>query len=188
MDICEIFTDRDMNGDMAAESSGMSANPYDSDDNDDLFFPKSSNTFTGLIHLQKPNPNPGESNSHLPDDDGPRNYLNTAYQEKMTSVQLDSHLRRQESMSPPDTPENLLPGRLRQGSIVDGLLHEIYDRWHFGRHDSFDSDTLTECSSTSECLWSGRNEFIGNFEGGYHSSVRRQTGSLSRSYLQSQSE
>ena len=38
----------------------------------------------------------------------------------------------------------------RQQSIVDGLLFEIYDRWHGSRADSFDSDTFTECSSTSE--------------------------------------
>ncbi|KAL4225984.1 hypothetical protein ACF0H5_013971 [Mactra antiquata] len=38
----------------------------------------------------------------------------------------------------------------RNSSIVDGLLSEIYDRWHDHRHDSFDSDTFTECSSTSE--------------------------------------
>ncbi|XP_060593991.1 TBC1 domain family member 30-like [Ruditapes philippinarum] len=39
-----------------------------------------------------------------------------------------------------------------QSSIVDGLLSEIYDRWHDHRHDSFDSDTFTECSSTSEFM------------------------------------
>ncbi|XP_052283504.1 TBC1 domain family member 30-like isoform X2 [Dreissena polymorpha] len=37
-----------------------------------------------------------------------------------------------------------------QSSIIDGLLSEIYDRWHDHRHDSFDSDTFTEYSSTSE--------------------------------------
>ncbi|XP_041350161.1 TBC1 domain family member 30-like [Gigantopelta aegis] len=42
----------------------------------------------------------------------------------------------------------------RQHSIVDGLLFEIYDRWHGGSlRDSFDSDTLTECSSTSEVFY-----------------------------------
>ncbi|XP_060079402.1 TBC1 domain family member 30-like [Ylistrum balloti] len=37
-----------------------------------------------------------------------------------------------------------------QSSLVDDLLFEIYDRWHDGRHDSFESDTFTECSSASD--------------------------------------
>lgn len=44
--------------------------------------------------------------------------------------------------------------RDRQPSIVDGLLFEIYDRWHGYHGDSFDSDTFTECSSTSEVFHS----------------------------------
>lgn len=35
----------------------------------------------------------------------------------------------------------------RQSSIVDGLLTEIYDRYHGSR--SGDSDNVTECSTTS---------------------------------------
>ena len=37
-------------------------------------------------------------------------------------------------------------------SIVDGLLFEIYDRWHYTQRDSLDSDTFTECSSTSDAF------------------------------------
>ncbi|XP_062593729.1 TBC1 domain family member 30-like [Saccostrea cucullata] len=47
----------------------------------------------------------------------------------------------------------------RKTSIVDDLLFEIYDRWHDGRHDSFESDTFTECSSTSEVYHWRRNSF-----------------------------
>ena len=37
--------------------------------------------------------------------------------------------------------------------MVDGLLFEIYDRWHApGQRDSLDSDTFTEYSSTSEAF------------------------------------
>ena len=36
----------------------------------------------------------------------------------------------------------------RQSSIVDGLLTEIYDRYHHGSR-SGDSDNVTECSTTS---------------------------------------
>lgn len=73
---------------------------------------------------------------------------------------------------------------LRQGSIVDGLLHEIYDRWHYGRNDSIDSDTLTECSSTSDMFFHHRQE-----PGGYHSAVeKRHGGTLNKSFLQNQSK
>lgn len=47
----------------------------------------------------------------------------------------------------------------RKTSIVDDLLCEIYDRWYDGRHDSFESDTFTECSSTSEVYHWRRNSF-----------------------------
>ncbi len=41
-------------------------------------------------------------------------------------------------------------------SIIDGLLFEIYDRWHRPPRDSFDSDTtFTETSSTSEVFGRG---------------------------------
>ena len=40
-------------------------------------------------------------------------------------------------------------------SIVEGLLLEIYDRWQYPQRDSLDSDTFTECSSTSEAFWRG---------------------------------
>jgi hypothetical protein len=66
----------------------------------------------------------------------------------------------------------------RQTSIVDELLFEIYDRWHGGRHDSFDSDTFTECSSTSEFFhsrWDSCNE-------------QKLGVQYNRSYLESQSK
>ncbi|XP_077982252.1 TBC1 domain family member 30-like [Glandiceps talaboti] len=39
-----------------------------------------------------------------------------------------------------------------RSSIVDGLLCEIYDRYHGPRSDSFDSDGFTECSSNSDAV------------------------------------
>jgi hypothetical protein len=44
-------------------------------------------------------------------------------------------------------------------SIVEGLLLEIYDRWQYPQRDSLDSDTFTECSSTSEAFW-GRGDSV----------------------------
>ena len=44
-------------------------------------------------------------------------------------------------------------------SIVEGLLLEIYDRWQYPQRDSLDSDTFTECSSTSEAFW-GRGDTV----------------------------
>ncbi|KAH3881405.1 hypothetical protein DPMN_005331 [Dreissena polymorpha] len=52
--------------------------------------------------------------------------------------------------STPLSEDELRPPFETQSSIIDGLLSEIYDRWHDHRHDSFDSDTFTEYSSTSE--------------------------------------
>lgn len=67
---------------------------------------------------------------------------------------------------------------MRQSSIVDGLLSEIYDRWQDHRPDSFDSDTFTECSSTSEFLHSRRHSrFLLEFGG-------RQLSFLHRANLQ----
>ena len=44
-------------------------------------------------------------------------------------------------------------------SIVDGLLLEIYDRWQYPQRDSLDSDTFTECSSTSDAFY-GRSDSV----------------------------
>lgn len=69
----------------------------------------------------------------------------------------------------------------RQGSIVDGLLFEIYDRWHGRERDSLDSDTFTECSSTSE--------IFGARADSYQAVVgRRHARQLNRGYLQGLSE
>ena len=44
--------------------------------------------------------------------------------------------------------------------LVEQLLFDIYDRWHCAkRRDSFDSDPLTGCSSTSDAL-GGRNDVM----------------------------
>ncbi|XP_048253113.1 TBC1 domain family member 30-like isoform X1 [Haliotis rufescens] len=67
----------------------------------------------------------------------------------------------------------------RQGSIVDGLLHEIYDRWHGSFRDSFDSDTFTECSSTSEVFLSRWDSMNSPYE-------RRHARQFSRAFLENQ--
>ncbi|XP_067685212.1 TBC1 domain family member 30-like isoform X1 [Haliotis asinina] len=67
----------------------------------------------------------------------------------------------------------------RQGSIVDGLLHEIYDRWHGSYRDSFDSDTFTECSSTSEVFLSRWDSMNSPYE-------RRHARQFSRAFLENQ--
>ncbi|KAK7101893.1 hypothetical protein V1264_020204 [Littorina saxatilis] len=68
----------------------------------------------------------------------------------------------------------------RQHSIVDGLLFEIYDRWHGSRADSFDSDTFTECSSTSEV-------FHTRWDSYYETADQRIDKQYTRSFLESQS-
>lgn len=60
------------------------------------------------------------------------------------------------------------PDLVRQTSIVDGLLSEIYDRWNDHRPDSFDSDTFTECSSTAEFFHSRRHSSFLLEIGGRH--------------------
>ena len=47
----------------------------------------------------------------------------------------------------------------RSRSLVDELLFDIYDRWHYGQRDSFDSDTITGYSSTSDAFV-GRSDVI----------------------------
>ena len=76
-------------------------------------------------------------------------------------------------------------GKPRSGSmssIVDGLLFEIYDRWHYSQRDSLDSDTFTECSSTSDA-------FFGRVDSIHLEEVPqdRHSTSLTRAYLQSKS-
>ena len=51
------------------------------------------------------------------------------------------------------------PHRQSCSSLVDGLLFDIYDRWHYRQRDSFDSDTFTECSSTSDAFF-GRSDSL----------------------------
>ncbi|XP_074645749.1 TBC1 domain family member 30-like [Tubulanus polymorphus] len=59
------------------------------------------------------------------------------------------------SQSQPDVYANLK----QQHSIVDDLLFEIYNRWQYQQRDSFDSDTFTECSSTSDAFF-GRHDSL----------------------------
>ena len=47
----------------------------------------------------------------------------------------------------------------RSRSLVNELLFDIYDRWHYGQRDSFDSDTITGYSSTSDAFV-GRSDVI----------------------------
>ena len=44
----------------------------------------------------------------------------------------------------------------RRNSVFDDLLFEIYDRWHYGFRDSFDSDTFTDLTE-SDAVISGKN-------------------------------
>lgn len=45
----------------------------------------------------------------------------------------------------------------RRTSVFDDLLFDIYDRWHSGWRDSFDSDTFTDLTESDAFL--GRNEW-----------------------------
>ncbi|CAC5414030.1 unnamed protein product [Mytilus coruscus] len=68
----------------------------------------------------------------------------------------------------------------QRSSIVDDLLFEIYDRWHDARHDSFESDTFTECSSTSDIFPWRKNSI--------HLDIpAKHSGKLNHSTLESQS-
>lgn len=69
----------------------------------------------------------------------------------------------------------------QRSSIVDDLLFEIYDRWHDARHDSFESDTFTECSSTSDIFPWRKNSIHLDIEA-------KHSGKLNRSTLESQSK
>ncbi|RUS76121.1 hypothetical protein EGW08_016117 [Elysia chlorotica] len=84
-----------------------------------------------------------------------------------------------------ESPESCTASRLnRRTSIVDGLLQDIRDRLHLHHHrsDSVDSDTMTECSSTSDATFSSLHGYGAGPGGGYHVSH------LNRSVLQNQSE
>lgn len=61
--------------------------------------------------------------------------------------------------SDPDIAEMMGFGDSGSRSLVEELLFDIYDRWHCSRRDSFDSDTLTGCSSTSDAL-GGRSDVM----------------------------
>ena len=66
-------------------------------------------------------------------------------------------------------------------TIMDGLLFDIYDRWHGSRADSLDSDTVTECSSLPEvglARWDAGSEAA--------SALHRPAPRLSRACLQNQ--
>ncbi|KAH9508091.1 hypothetical protein Btru_052821 [Bulinus truncatus] len=153
-----------------------------SDDDDDLLFTPAKSS--GLLHLQ-------EHSSYYGSPDCGRLSLDTDDQCFSNNLMQQSQVSSPQDGVPSDArgqlidDDQLTRGRVhRQGSIVDGLLHEIYDRWHYGRHDSIDSDTLTECSSTSEFFFHGRHD-----SGGYHSaSEKRHAGQLHKSFLQNQSK
>lgn len=66
----------------------------------------------------------------------------------------------------------------RQSSVIDDLLFEIYDRWHDGHHDSFESDTFTENSSISDTFHWRRSSI---------QLVDNHSGRLNRGNLESQS-
>lgn len=156
----------------------MSQPMMQEDDEDELFLP--SFPPPQLTHLQRPAytfPNNGETSPESED----TCFSNSLMQKQDQLQQGENFLHNLEQSS----ADEILRGRAqRQGSIVDGLLHEIYDRWHCGRSDSIDSDTLTECSSTSEFFFHSRHE-----PGGYHSAIeKRHAGQLNKSFLQSQSE
>jgi hypothetical protein len=86
---------------------------------------------------------------------------------------------RSESVNSEDMDESIL--RLQHTSIVDDLLFEIYDRWHDVRHDSFESDTFTECSSTSDIFPWRKNSIQLDIE-------TKHSGKLNRSTLELQSK
>ncbi|GFN84530.1 TBC1 domain family member 30-like isoform x2 [Plakobranchus ocellatus] len=109
---------------------------------------------------------------------------NTRENFKSPPFSLDHETR---SINHSESPE--MASKNRRTSIVDGLLHEIYDRYHLhGRSDSVDSDTLTECSSTSEATFFHHGH--GMLGGGYHAALleRRHASHLNRSFLQNQSK
>lgn len=109
---------------------------------------------------------------------------NNADKTEMPSRESDSSMKSDSIESENGYPLTLSRRRVRhdsdndgRGSIVDGLLFEIYDRWQGNYRDSFDSDTFTgtECSSTSEiyhCRTTARD--------------RRISSHVSRSYLNNQ--
>lgn len=71
----------------------------------------------------------------------------------------------------------------RQHSIVDGLLCEIYDRWQGNQRDSFDSDTFTECSSTSEIFGHTRGDWERRHARQLHRAFLETKGIISRHKL-----
>ncbi|XP_012944028.1 TBC1 domain family member 30, partial [Aplysia californica] len=151
--------------------------PPTSDDEEFCFTSKRPEGRPELVHLQHPSCFRQFSYGSVSSDNDDACFIDALEQPQCPfEDDLGSHGSPQ-----PSVGEQL--SRARQGSIVDGLLHEIYDRWHYSRHDSIDSDTMTECSSTSEFFFHSRHE-----AGGYHSAIeRRHGGQLNRSFLQNQS-
>lgn len=150
---------------------------------DELFLP-SNKSAPGLVHLHSLSDYQhaaGNSVSSDNDDGNVKTDPVHAFDLVAVGARNESDLSQTDSC----LEQTLSKGRtMRQGSIVDGLLHEIYDRWHYGRNDSIDSDTLTECSSTSDIIFHSRHE-----SGGYHSAMEHRHGShLNRSFLQNQSK
>ncbi|XP_070557709.1 LOW QUALITY PROTEIN: TBC1 domain family member 30-like [Ptychodera flava] len=105
--------------------------------------------------------------------------------ENDTKTSVDSHFFGMSGMGQRN-PENATGGRERtrnRSSIVDGLLCEIYDKYHGHRSDSFDSDGFTECSSNSDAvhLTSSRSDTI------QQQLANRHTTRLHRAYLNTKS-
>lgn len=88
---------------------------------------------------------------------------------------------RSDSVTSEGMDDLILNPRELRSSIVDDLLFEIYDRWHDARHDSFESDTFTECSSTSDVFPWRKNSIHLDIEA-------KHSGKLNHSALESQSK
>ena len=82
--------------------------------------------------------------------------------QSLESITTSGSLQGQDPGAPPLGHPYLLNQPLPShscSSLVDGLLFDIYDRWHYPQRDSFDSDTFTECSSTSDAFF-GRSDSL----------------------------
>ena len=100
---------------------------------------------SGQKKLQKPI-SYGDNESVISDDSSSPKSIHSEYSFETTESSLEDEQGQYTS------DESRASSRLsRQSSIVDGLLTEIYDRYHHGSR-SGDSD-VTECSTTS--LYSG---------------------------------
>ena len=85
----------------------------------------------------------GDSESVISDDSSSPKSIDSDYSFETTESSLEDEQGQYTS------DDSRSSSRLsRQSSIVDGLLTEIYDRYHHGSR-SGDSDNVTECSTTS---------------------------------------